>query len=165
MFIKYDESQIALQMDLYSMIGSQEQPPTDPMTGKAQLIVDDAQWTPDNQFVLLLLRGATNSSHSSKQDFENFTPGTLCILPRLGVSFIRVFNPTRFNFSKQIGGSKYNSSVIGSSQAAQDDIIATPQIFMQLLINDNVAQQLKFQKNIKKKFEKWKLKITKIVDS
>ena len=36
---------------------------------------------------------------------------------------------------------------------------------MQLLINDNVAQQLKFQKNIKKKFEKWKLKITKIVDS
>ena len=47
LFVKLDESQLALQLDLYSMISAHEQPPTDPVTGKAQLILDDAQWTSD----------------------------------------------------------------------------------------------------------------------
>ena len=58
LFIKYDESQIALQIDLFSLISASEQPPTDPVTGKAQLVVDDACWTPDEQFVLVMLRGS-----------------------------------------------------------------------------------------------------------
>ena len=95
MFIKYDESQVALQIDLYSLIGTHEQPPTNTETGKAELIVEDAQWTPDNQFVLILLRGAS-SSHRNL-DHKAYRPGTLCILPRLGVQFTRIFNPTRFN--------------------------------------------------------------------
>ena len=41
-FVKADESQIALQIDLCSLIGPHESPPIDPVTGKVQLIVDDA---------------------------------------------------------------------------------------------------------------------------
>jgi hypothetical protein len=48
LFVKYDESQVAVSINLFSMIGSQEQPPTNPKTGKVNLQVDDAQWTPDN---------------------------------------------------------------------------------------------------------------------
>ena len=33
--------------------------------------MDDAQWTPDNKFVLILLRGASASNAIGKQDFEN----------------------------------------------------------------------------------------------
>ena len=47
MFIKTDESTLALQLDLYTLINPNDQPPINQNTGKAELIVDDAQWTPD----------------------------------------------------------------------------------------------------------------------
>ena len=97
-FVKYDESQISLQLDLYSMISANEQPPTNPATGKAQLQIDDAQWTADCQFVLIILRGASLSGQDDKSQAS--MPGTLCVLPRLGTSFVRILNPTRFNISR-----------------------------------------------------------------
>jgi hypothetical protein len=42
MFIKHDESGLNLQLDLFSMISASEQVPANPITGKAQLQVDDA---------------------------------------------------------------------------------------------------------------------------
>ena len=110
------------------------------MTGKAELIVDDAHWTPDDQFVLIVLKGA--SEMSSKVSL----PGTLCILPRLGSSFIRVLNPTRFNIQRQTFiGPKHGSSasIIGSSLAAKEDIMMRPQKFMQLFTSDLVEQRFK----------------------
>jgi hypothetical protein len=104
------------------MVSANEQPPTNPVTGKAELIVDDVQWTPDDQFVLIVLKGASGMVKLS-------LPGTLCILPRLGTSFIRVLNPTRYNISRQtfVGPAKSSSaSVIGSSLAAKEDIMMRP---------------------------------------
>ena len=167
MFVKHDESMIALKLDLYTLISASEQPPTDPATGKAQLIVDDARWTPDCQFVLILLRGAQdqqNASNNKKGSLVS-TPGTLCILPRLGVSFIRVFNPTRFNISKYIngsqpgvhGGHKASSIAIGSSIAAKEDIMIRPQKFMQLIMSDTVENNLKNIQNYLNYNKKWKI--------
>ena len=90
------------------------------MTGKTQLYVEDAQWTPDDQFVLILLKGG-NSAPDGKS-----MPGTLCILPRLGVSFIRIFNPTRFNLARSVITSVANSVIGSSSMAAKEDFTSIP---------------------------------------
>lgn len=142
LFVKLDESQLALQIDLYSLISANEQPPTDPATGKAQLIVDDAQWTSDGQFVVFALRGAPSDS-----------VGTLCVLPRLGVSLVRVFNPTRFNLSRNLQSFKGsfaqnstgNASFVGGGNMRTEDLIKRPQKFIQLTSSEMVAAKRRQQ--------------------
>ena len=126
------------------------------------MIVDDAQWTPDGHFVLILLKGAQNSLHEDKEANFISTPGALCILPRLGVSFIRVLNPTRFNISRHLGSfqpgtHKVSRSVIGSSMAAKEDIMIRPQKFMQLIMSDIVNSKLKSIQNFLEFNKKWQI--------
>lgn len=70
-----------------------------------------------------MLKGACNHQGMDKAT----SPGTLCILPRLGTSFIRVINPTRFNVSKQI----------------PEELVMRPQLFMQLMSTDIINHKIK----------------------
>lgn len=79
--------------------------------------------------------------------------GTLCVLPRLGVSLVRVFNPTRFNLSRNLQSFKGsitqtstgNPSFVGGGNMRTDDLLKRPQKFIQLASSETVATRLKQQ--------------------
>jgi hypothetical protein len=52
--------------------------------GKANLQVDDIQWTLNDAFVLIM-----------------FSTGALAVLPRLGSQLLQVFNPTLANVQRK----------------------------------------------------------------
>lgn len=59
LFVKMGDVKQALQIDMLSLVGVQEQPPTDDQ-GRVILRVEDARWTQDSQFVIIILKGASS---------------------------------------------------------------------------------------------------------
>lgn len=105
MFVKSDEGMVALALDLYTLVNAFESPPVNEH-GKTQLIVDDAQWTRNSQFVVLVLAGARTTglmSNATSAKTNNQCPATICILPRLGVALTQVINPTLVNLPQTLG--------------------------------------------------------------
>jgi len=59
--------------------------PTFDSRGKTNLCIDDAAWTNNDAFVLLM-----------------FSSCSFAVLPRLGSSLIQIFNPTILNISQKM---------------------------------------------------------------
>ena len=67
------------KLNLFEFVSAEDSPPFD-SKGKTNLQVDDIAWSHTDAFVLLMLNS-----------------GALAVLPRLGNSLIRIFNPTMSN--------------------------------------------------------------------
>jgi hypothetical protein len=80
MFTSFDTS-ISVCIKLFDFVKPDDSPSFD-SRGKTILCIDDAAWTKNDAFVILI--------------FNSFT---FAILPRLGNSLISIFNPTITNIS------------------------------------------------------------------
>lgn len=77
------ENNFSTSMKLFNFQQQYESPPLD-RRGKANLQVDDIQWTLNDAFVLVM-----------------FSTGALAVLPRLGSQLLSVFNPTLANIPRK----------------------------------------------------------------
>ncbi len=82
LFISFDTS-FSVVLKLFDFVKPDDCPSFD-NRGKTNLCIDDAAWTKNDAFVILI--------------FNSFT---FAILPRLGNSLISIFNPTITNISTQ----------------------------------------------------------------
>jgi hypothetical protein len=81
MFTSFDTS-LSVVLKLFDFVQPDDCPSFD-TRGKTNLCIDDASWTSNDAFVILI--------------FNSFT---FAVLPRLGKSLIAIFNPTLQNISQ-----------------------------------------------------------------
>jgi hypothetical protein len=82
MFTSFDTS-LSVVIKLFDFVKPDDCPSFD-SRGKTNLCIDDACWTSNDAFVILI--------------FNSFT---FAILPRLGNSLVAIYNPTMENISQQ----------------------------------------------------------------
>ena len=82
MFINL-KSSFATTNSIYEFISSDDNPPFD-AKGKTNLQIDDMAWTLNDAFLIML-----------------FNTGALAVMPRLGSSLLKIFNPTVINLDRE----------------------------------------------------------------
>jgi hypothetical protein len=83
LFINFETS-LSVSLKLFDFVTPDDSPSFD-SRGKTNLCIDDAAWTNNDAFVLII-----------------FNSMTFAILPRLGNTLVAIFNPTIQNISSKL---------------------------------------------------------------